>query len=267
MPASPERDLREVFRTTPELDERKETGQDWYPPNHFRPLVDWRLDETESEEFRAWVLGPLFQMTSLMLHEKRSHLSHINAIGELCAQFRRGILAMMRDLRADEVIRTVSAYHRLHPRLPGNRGSRRSSDRSIRQNGSSSTSTPSTTEPWGIVTISRESYSNDVDRELNRALDWLKSAGIDRVVVTGDFHLSTQMIGADTSAFYPALDNVEEGLRIAGDWSRTARRLNQDFAVSVGFVPASVASEGSSNYSFTATTSWPRSRPRWECPR
>ncbi len=34
----------ELFRPTRELEERKETGQTWYPPNHFRPLVDWRLD-------------------------------------------------------------------------------------------------------------------------------------------------------------------------------------------------------------------------------
>ncbi len=37
----------EVFRPTTELEERKETGQSWYPPNHFRPLVDWRLSEQE----------------------------------------------------------------------------------------------------------------------------------------------------------------------------------------------------------------------------
>jgi 3-hydroxyacyl-CoA dehydrogenase len=31
-----------LFRPTPELDERQETGQNWYPPNHFRPVVNWR---------------------------------------------------------------------------------------------------------------------------------------------------------------------------------------------------------------------------------
>ncbi|NIM50542.1 MAG: hypothetical protein GTO22_15040, partial [Gemmatimonadales bacterium] len=105
----------ELFRPTAELEERKETGQTWYPPNHFRPLVDWSLDDEQSEEFRTWILGPMFQMTSLMLHEKRGHLSHLNAIGELCAQFRRGILAVIRDLGPDSVISTVEAYHRLHP--------------------------------------------------------------------------------------------------------------------------------------------------------
>ena len=60
-----------MFRTTPELDEHKDTGQNWYPPNHFRPLVDWKLEAAEDDEFQSWILGPLFQMTSLMLHEER----------------------------------------------------------------------------------------------------------------------------------------------------------------------------------------------------
>jgi hypothetical protein len=38
----------------------------------------------------------------------------------------------------------------------------------------------------------------DVDGELNRAIDWLQAEGIGRVILTGDFHLSTQLIGADT---------------------------------------------------------------------
>jgi len=88
----------------------------------------------------------------------------------------------------------------------------------------------------GVVTLSRESYSWDVDRELNRALDWLKGAGIRRIIVSGDFHLSTQMVGADTADFFPALERVEPGLAITQGWSRTARRLWDDFEVSVGFV-------------------------------
>jgi 3-hydroxyacyl-CoA dehydrogenase len=105
----------EVFRPTATLEERKETGQTWYPPNHFRPLVNWSLEGRDEEEFRAWILGPMFQMTSLMLHERRGHLTHLNAIGELCAQFRRGILAVVREAGADAVRETVEAYHRLHP--------------------------------------------------------------------------------------------------------------------------------------------------------
>jgi len=76
-----------------------------------------------------------------------------------------------------------------------------------------------------------------VDRELNRALDWLEGQGIRRVIITGDFHLSTQMVGADTADFFPALDDVEEGLAITSGWPATARRLHDEFAVSVGFVP------------------------------
>ncbi len=105
----------EVFRPTALLEERKETGENWYPPNHFRPLVDWKLDDAASEEFRTWILGPVFQMASLLVHEKRSHLSHLNAIGELCAQFRRGVLAMIREEGADSAIAIVEAYHQRDP--------------------------------------------------------------------------------------------------------------------------------------------------------
>ncbi|MHC4974545.1 MAG: hypothetical protein ACYTG3_19700, partial [Planctomycetota bacterium] len=102
-----------VFKPTPELDERKDTGANWYPLNHFRPLVDWKLEGEADDEFKAWILGPMFQMTSLMLQENRGHFAHINAIGELCAQFRSGILAGIRELGPANVIKTVEAYHKL----------------------------------------------------------------------------------------------------------------------------------------------------------
>jgi enoyl-CoA hydratase/carnithine racemase len=86
------------------------------------------------------------------------------------------------------------------------------------------------------VTLSRESYNWDVDREMNRALDWLKSEGVRRVIVTGDFHLSTQMVGADTSDFFPTLSDVNAGLAITRGWSATARRLHDEFESSVAFV-------------------------------
>ena len=54
--------------------------------------------------------------------------------------------------------------------------------------------------------------------------------------MTGDFHLATQMVGADTSEFFPALDDVQQGRRVAATWSATARRLHDEFQVSVGFV-------------------------------
>ena len=56
------------------------------------------------------------------------------------------------------------------------------------------------------------------------------------MIVSGDFHISTQMVGADTSEFFPALEDAKEGYRISSAWSATARRLNDEFAVSVGFV-------------------------------
>ncbi len=228
----------ELFEPTPELVERKETGQAWYPPNHFRPLVDWKLDDDEMETFRTWIMGPLFQMTSLMLHEGRGHLSHLNAIGELCAQFRRGILAQMRATGPDAVVATVEAYHRLHPEA---------AEGVWYPDAVADMGTPEWSQLYvnaehdgkvGVVTLSRESYSWDVDQELNRALDWLLAEGIDRVIVTSDFHISTQMVGADTTEFYAALDDVEAGLAITHGWSGTARRLHDDFRVSVAMVPS-----------------------------
>ncbi len=225
-----------VFEPAAELVQQKETGQNWYPFNHFRPLVNWILEADEMDEFRTWMLGPLFQMTSLMLHEKRGHLSHMNAIGELCAQFRPGIVAMARDLGPEEVVKTVEAYHQLHPEAASD---------SWYPDAYAEMDAPEWQQLYvnaehdgnvGVVTINRESYNSGVDVELNRALDWLKRQGIERVIVTGDFHLSTQMIGADTSEFYAALDDVEMGSKVSGAWSRTARRLNDDFEVSVGFV-------------------------------
>ncbi|UCF40621.1 MAG: hypothetical protein JSW43_12990 [Gemmatimonadota bacterium] len=225
-----------VFTPSAVLEERKTTGQNWYPPNHFRPLVDWKLDDGRAAEFQTWILGPMFQMTSLMLHERRGHLAHLNAIGELCAQFRRGILAVMRAAGPDAVIETVEAYHRLHPQAAG---------AAWHPDAFASMESPEWQQLYvnaehddgvGVVTISRESYNGDVDAELNRALDWLKVEGIERVILTGDFHLSTQLVGADTAEFYPALQNADAGYGIASAWSRTARRLNDEFEVSVACV-------------------------------
>ena len=71
---------------------------------------------------------------------------------------------------------------------------------------------------------------------MNRAIDWLKKGKIKRVIVTSDFHLSTQMVGADTSEFFPALLDTKKGEAIAAGWSKTARRLHDEFEISVGFV-------------------------------
>ena len=225
-----------LFRPTPELDERRVTGQTWFPLNHFRPVINWHLDETGQDEFLSWIQGALFQMASLMLHERRAHLSHMNAIGELCAQFRHGILAMIRSVGAEAAVKRVEAYHKLHPEAAADAWYPDAFD---------DLGSPEWQQLYvnaehdgnvGVITISRESYNGDVDAELNRAIDWLKADGIDNVIVTGDFHLSTQMLGADTSEFYSALDDVEEGRRVAVTWSATARRFCNEFKVSVGFV-------------------------------
>ncbi|NUQ63555.1 MAG: hypothetical protein HUU20_13855 [Pirellulales bacterium] len=225
-----------LFRPTPELCQRKQTSQNWYPLDHLRPLVDWPLDRDAEEGFADWILGAMFQMASLLLHERRGHLSHINAIGELCAQFRRGILAMIRSVGAEGAIRRVEAYHRLHPEAAG---------RSWYPAAFEQIESPEWQQLYvnaehdgtvGVISIGRESYNGDVDAELNRAIDWLKAQRIDRVILTGDFHLATQMVGADTSEFFPALEDAREGHRLAAAWTATARRLYNEFKVSVGFI-------------------------------
>ena len=175
-------------------------------------------------------------MTSLLIHEKRSHFANLNAVGELCAQFRLGVPALVRDYGADAVIERVEAYHKLHPEAAAS---------AWHPDAFQAMDTPEWQQLYvnaehdgevGVVTISRESYNGEVDSELNRAIDWLKGQEIDRVILTGDFHLSTQMVGADTSEFFPAVQDTEEGFRISSGWSRTARRFDEEFRVSVGVV-------------------------------
>ena len=224
-----------LFRPTPELDERQVTGQDWYPLDHFRPLVNWPMDDEAEDEFTSWIQGALFQMASLMLHEERGHLSHINAIGELCAQFRRGILATIRSVGAEAAIKRVEAYHRLHPEAAGSCWYPDVFDRLESPEWQQLCVNAEHDGKVGVITISRETYNSDVDAELNRAIDWLEAERIANVILTGDFHLATQMLGADVSEFFPALDDVEEGRRVAAAWSATARRFHDEFKVSVGF--------------------------------
>jgi enoyl-CoA hydratase/carnithine racemase len=226
----------DLYTPTDTLVERKNSGSNWYPLNHLRPMVNWTLNSEEMTEFETWILGSLFQMTSLLLKENRSHLSTMNAIGELCAQFRHGVLSTIRTFGTQSALGIVESYHKLHPKAKNVAWY----PETFRQIDS---------VEWqqlyvnaehdgkiAVITISRESYNHDVNEELNRAIDWLKSENIDNVILTGDFHLSTQMTGADTSEFYPALSDVEEGYQIAYQWSKTARRLNDEFKNSVGFI-------------------------------
>lgn len=225
-----------LFAPGEELEYRKTSGQDWYPPDHFRPVVNWSIPPGEEEELLTWLLGPILQMTSLMLHERRAHLSHINAIGELCAQFRRGILALVREMGPEAAIKHVEAYHRLYPAAAGS---------CWHPDVFGQVEQPSWQQLYvnaehdgsiGVITISRESYNSDIDAELNRAIDWLKSEQVAHVIVTSDFHLSTQMVGADTADFYSSLKDAARGTALSVAWSETARRLHSGFAVSVGFV-------------------------------
>jgi enoyl-CoA hydratase/carnithine racemase len=175
-------------------------------------------------------------MVGLLIKEKRSHFSIINAISELCAQFQPGVMANIRRTGADTVIKRVKAYHNLHPEAENTSWYPEVFEmmdepewQQLYVNAEHDGST-------GVITIGRESYNSDVDSELNRAINWLHDESIENVIVTGDFHLSTQMVGADTSDFFPALDNVDEGMRISESWSRTARRLHDEFKTSVGYI-------------------------------
>jgi len=225
-----------LFEPTPELCEHKDSGENWYPQNHFRPLVNWSLDAVEEDEFNTWILGPMIQMASLLVHEERSHLANVNSIGELCAQFRMGIPAAIRRLGPDAAISMVKAYHALHPG---------SAEGCWHPAAFENMDDPAWQQLYvnaehdggvGVITIGRESYNSDVDAELNRAIDWLRAEGVGRVIVSGDFHMSTQLVGADTTEFFPALEDDAVGAAIAGSWSRTARRLHEEFEVSVGFI-------------------------------
>jgi enoyl-CoA hydratase/carnithine racemase/3-hydroxyacyl-CoA dehydrogenase len=225
-----------VFEPTPDLVERKETGQNWYPPNHFRPLVNWSMDGDDEERFQDWILGPVLQMTSLMVHEARAEPAHMNIIGELCAQFRGGVMALARRYGPERCVQRVERYHALHPEAAAAAWHPEVFARMEEPSWQQLYVNAEHDGTRGVITIARESYNADVDAELNRAIDWLRAEGIERVVVSGDFHLATQMVGADTSEFFPALADADRGRAIASAWSATARRLNDEFDTSIGLV-------------------------------
>ena len=225
-----------LFTPAATMTERKNSGQEWYPPGHLRPTVNWRLDDGEMDDFRAWILGPLYQMAALMVHEQRAHLSVMNAIGEICAQFSSGVLALMREAGPDAVLKTVAAYHNLHPAAANSPWH----PEVLEQMGGTEWQqlyvNAEHNGAVGVITIGRESYNWHVNAEFNRAIDWLKAQKISRVIVTGDFHLAGQLVGADTSCFYPAFDDPAKGVEVSRSWSRTARRLHDEFSTSIGFI-------------------------------
>ncbi|MCC6753731.1 MAG: hypothetical protein IT266_07075 [Saprospiraceae bacterium] len=225
-----------LFEPVPELVERKDSGQNWYPPDHFRPLVNYSISEQEQSELEDVVYGSLFQMTTIMLHERRASLSAMNAIGELCAQFTRGMLANLRSRGATAVLQTIARYHALHPEAAQTSWYPEELNRMSEVEWQQLYVNAEHDGVAGVIHISRESYNSDVDAELNRAMDWLLSQGIRRTILCADFHLSTQMVGADTSEFFPALTERAQGIRIAASWSATARRLHSDFDCTVGFI-------------------------------
>lgn len=226
----------ELFTPTATFDEKKESGANWYPPDHFRPIVDWSMNREEYDAFNTWILGELFQMTSLMIHENRAHFSQMNLIGELCAQFNRGILAVIRSYGAGEARNLVEAYHKLDPKAGKKAWYPEVFDRIGSPEWQQLYVNAEHDGKVGVISINRESYNGDVNTELNRAIDWLKSEGIEQVILSGDFHLSTQMTGADTSDFFPAVEEVQKGIDLSLAWSSTARRLHDEFRTSVGVI-------------------------------
>ncbi len=225
-----------LFKPTISLEEKKNNGQNWYPLDHFRPMVNWHLTNEEKEILHSMIYGSLFQMTSIMLHEKRSDLSSMNAIGELCAQFTKGMLATMRNYGEANVLKTIKAYHKLHPEASKTKWYPEVFKKMDSIDWQQLYVNAEHDGQIGVITISRESYNSDVDAEMNRAINWLKKNKVTRVIVTGDFHFSTQMVGADTTEFFPAIVDVKEGYRVAYTWSKTARRLDDEFEISIGFI-------------------------------
>lgn len=224
----------ELFKPADTLVDRIDGRRTWYPDE--RPMVNWRLSGDEYENFKAWMLGALFQMTSLMLKEKRADLSTMNAIGEMCAELRQGVLVLLRNYGPDDAIKLVEKYHRLHPGAAVG---------SWYPDEFKQIESPAWQQIYvnalhdgkvGVITISREALSSELVAELGRAIDWLKSEGIKSVIVSGDFHLATQFQGADITEFFPALTDTEAGYRVSSVWSKAARRLHDEFETSVGVI-------------------------------
>ena len=225
-----------LFQPTPELSWHKDSGTGWYPQDHFRPVVDWHMDAIEEEEFRSRILGMLFHLANLVLWERRANPAIVNIIGELCAQFRSGILALIRKSGPDEAIRLIEAFHRLEPlaaQTPCHPEVFAEIDsmewRQLYVNAEHDGN-------FGVISIGRETYNWDIDTELNRAIDWLKHAGIENVIVSGDFHLAAQLAGADIAEFHQVLDDFSAVEHICLEWSRTARRFNDEFKTSLAFI-------------------------------
>lgn len=225
-----------LFTPDESLVEHKESGQNWYPLDHFRPLINWNMEKDEEQLLHDLIYGPLFQMTSIMLHEKRSDLVTMNAIGELCAQFTKGMLAVIRSYGEEKVLKTIKAYHQINPAAAKTKWYPEEFKKLNTSDWQQLYVNAEHDGKVGVISISRESYNSDVDAELNRAIDWLKKNKIKRVIVTSDFHFSTQMVGADTNEFFPAITDVKAGERIASSWSKTARRLYNEFEISLGFI-------------------------------
>lgn len=220
-----------LFAPSSQLEQRKDSKESWYLTT--RPIVD--RDALDEELAEIWLLGPLFQMMALMMKEKRALPAYMNAIGELCAQFTPGAVALLRKYGPDKARKLVEEYHKY---------------------------VPSAREPWypealedlegeeyrqlyvnaehngkvGVITLGRESLSWDVIEELERAIHWLLDEGIRRVILTHDFHLATQLVGADIREFFPALHDEAAGFQLSHRWSEVARRFYTDFEMSVGFI-------------------------------
>ncbi len=134
-----------LFEPSAVLEEHKDSGANWYPLNHFRPLVNWSLDdESRARDLGARPALPDGQPAGLTRTAPTWPRSTPSASS--APSSRRGILAVIRARGADAAIATVEAYHRVHPEAAAQGVAPRCrSPGSRRPSGSSSTSTPSTT--------------------------------------------------------------------------------------------------------------------------
>jgi len=85
----------ELFRADARARRAATTGQNWYPLNHFRPLVDWHIDDAAEEEFTTWNPGRLVPDDQFAAPRTTGPPFAHQRRRELCAQFRRGILAVI----------------------------------------------------------------------------------------------------------------------------------------------------------------------------
>ncbi|MDP3998319.1 MAG: enoyl-CoA hydratase-related protein [bacterium] len=192
--------------------------------------------EKDEELFRVYALGGLAVVVSQILHEKIAGTETVNGITEGCALFSKGILNMFRALGKKEVCRLALEFvgeAGVEPSLFRPEAFEDMENWKFYVNAEIVEKAGSR---FGVITMSRDSYSWVLDKELNEAMDFLLERKVRRVVIFPDMATSTQFgVGADTTEFM-SLTKTEDGVNISKRWSETAWRLRKDFNRSVSIV-------------------------------